>query len=519
MLTRGQRDHVGWPAAVGVFAAVTAFVLWFYGNRPFFVFDEGILLESAQRMMQGQKLYVDFFGYMSPGSYWLQEAALRMFGVSLRSARLVMCLDFALQCSLVLWLTSRIASSAAAWAALVFFFAFQITQPSLLIPYHWWDSVTLSLASIAICLQGFWTRRRAWWIAGGALASAAVFSTPSIGLIAAVTASWLLLRRELRRFFWWYALSGVLVAALALGYMYATGILGGFFKQMAWLRTNYSEVNRAPYGAIIGGYPAVLRGVSGSALIFRLGFLFCLALPALLPIIAVAGYPAAAAARRGRGSPLPKDVPAGYLLLCLAAYIASAYPRLNVTHLAFVAPLGYVLVAALVYWNLRPGFRLAVLTLMLPWAAVLFAQAVAQHAVDQRIESPVGAMYAGKPEAGELRRLFLLVRPRDSLFIHPYLPLLYFVTQAQNPTRYSYLQPGMMTQTEERQALNDLERKPPKWILYLRMSRKRYLEIFPNAASHRFPTLEGWIERNYTLVEPPVVMEDYALWSKKPAHE
>ncbi len=519
MLTRaGQRDRVGWLAPVSVFAAVTAFLIWFHGNRLLSTLDEGILLESAQRMMQGKKLYVDFFGYMAPGSYWLEELVLRLFGVSLRSARLVMDLDFALQCSLVLWLTARIASRAAAWAALVFFFAFQFTQPSLLIPYHWWDSVALSLASVTLCLQGFWTGRRAWWIAGGALASAAVFCTPSIGLIAAVTAGWLLWRRELRHFFWWYALSGVLVAALAFGYMYATGILGGFFKQMAWLRTNYGGANWTPYGTITAGYASELRGVSRAEFAVRLCLLFCLALPAVLPIVAVAGHAAAAIVRRVRGLPSPKDVPIGYLLLCLAVYVAATYPRPNIGHLAFVAPLGYVLVAALVCWSLPPQARMAVFVLMLPWAGALFAQTVVSHAADQQIESPAGALYVSRSEAEGLRRLFLLVRAGDTLYVHPYLPLLYFLTQAQNPTRFSYLAPGMMTYADEIQTLRNLEDRPPKWILYLRVSRGRFLDLFPNATklNHRFPTLENWIERNYSPIEPPVVAHGYTLWSRRP---
>ncbi|MGA2435846.1 MAG: hypothetical protein ABSG25_11230 [Bryobacteraceae bacterium] len=515
MMPGGQRRvAVGWAPLCCVFAAVSLFLLWFYGNRPFFVLDEGILFDAAQRMLLGKRLYADFFGYMSPGSYWLQELALRLFGMSLRSGHAMMAFDFALQCALVLWLTSRIASRAAAWGAAIFFFALQASQPCLLIPYHWWDSVTLSFASAACCLQGFWSARRRWWIAGGALAAAAAFCTPSIGLIAGVTAVWILYRRDIRRFFGWYSVSGIIVALIALGYMQTTGILSGFVEQMQWLHANYSAVNHAPYGEINGGYRAILRGISGTVLVFRAGLIVCLAMPAILPILGGVGATIALLNRRLR-SCLPADVPVEYLALCLAAFVASTYPRPNITHLAFVAPFGYVLVAALISWYLPAYAGRAAMAVIFPWCVAGFAQIVVPHKSDVRVESPVGTLWVEKSQAAGLDRLFSYVHHGERLYVHPYMPLFYFLTQAENASRYPYLQPSMMTHVDEHQALAGLEERPPKWILFLRLSPERYLELYPKATAFRFQAVEEWIERNYALVDPPVVVEDYALWRRK----
>jgi 4-amino-4-deoxy-L-arabinose transferase-like glycosyltransferase len=91
------------PTAALLFGAVAALLLWVHGNRLVFSNDEGIILDAASRMLHGQVLYRDFFGYMSPGSYWLQEAAFRLFGVSQLSGRLIVILDFSLECALVFW--------------------------------------------------------------------------------------------------------------------------------------------------------------------------------------------------------------------------------------------------------------------------------------------------------------------------------------------------------------------------------------------------------------------------------
>ena len=102
--------------AVAIFAGVAALLLALHGQRMVLTNDEGIVLESAQRMATGGRIYVDFFGYMSPGSYWLQALVFRLLGVALWTGRLIVILDFALQCALVYWLAARLASWRAAAA-------------------------------------------------------------------------------------------------------------------------------------------------------------------------------------------------------------------------------------------------------------------------------------------------------------------------------------------------------------------------------------------------------------------
>ena len=36
-----------------------------------------------------------------------------------------------------------------------------------------------------------------------------------------------------------------------------------------------------------------------------------------------------------------------------------------------------------------------------------------------------------------MHELLSVVRPGSGLFVYPYMPLLYFLTQAENPTRFS----------------------------------------------------------------------------------
>ena len=116
------------------------------------------------------------------------------------------------------------------------------------------------------------------------------------------------------------------------------------------------------------------------------------------------------------------------------------------------------------------------------------------------VTSPLGTLRASANESYALHDLFARVRPGTGLYVLPYMPVLYFLTQAKNPTRYSYLAPGMMTQREELQTLQSLEQRPPEWVLYLPLDREEYLRVFPNAKDldHHFSGIEQWIARNYT---------------------
>src|SRR5579863_9773236 len=44
--------------------------------------DEGIILQGAQRILDGQVLYRDFFSFFTPGSYYLLAVVFRVFGDS-----------------------------------------------------------------------------------------------------------------------------------------------------------------------------------------------------------------------------------------------------------------------------------------------------------------------------------------------------------------------------------------------------------------------------------------------------
>jgi hypothetical protein len=217
---------------------------------------------------------------------------------------------------------------------------------------------------------------------------------------------------------------------------------------------------------------------------------FCLALPAILPIVALAG--GAVLWFRHREAALP------YLLLCTGALVASTYPRSDVAHLAYVAALPYAVTGIFIYRLLPERGRTWLAVSVALWAA-MFAWQTQFPSHLRLLHTPVGEVRASAEDAPVVEELLSQVRPHQSLFVYPYKPLLYFLTQAENPSRYPYLQPGLMTDEDARLALTELQARPPEWVLYMDLDRTEFERVFPAGKDldPHYPQLEGWIQANY----------------------
>jgi len=502
-----------------IFVAVAAVLLAVHGQRLVLTNDEGIVLDTAQRIAAGQRPYVDFATYMSPGSYWLQAIVFRWLGLALWTGRLIVILDFSLQCALVYWLVARFASRRAAVAALLAFAGFQIADPSLLTAQHRWDSATLALAGLCVAVSA--NRRATRWFGSGALFAAAAWCTPSLLLVGAAVGGWLLLGSERRRSLLPFAGGVAVITLAALAILGATGSLPGFFHQMFWLRQNYSALNNMPYGSIIGGYRALLDGTNGFAeTAVRVLLVACVALPAILPIAALLLW-GGLLSWRGKVSPEQRPVIV-LLLLAAGVFVITTFPRADVMHLAFVAALPYTLAAAALA-RLLPSRGGAALAMGSTLLASLFAWNYIQGwRQTVPVATPVGTLRAAPNQASELSGLLATVHPGETLFVYPYMPVQYFLTQATNPTPFCALGPGMTTPEQESEGLAALQAAPPEWLLYMQLSREEFLRVFPNGTNlnFRLDRVETWMQQNYRLVDgPPVSLGGYRLWRRAPAPE
>lgn len=499
--------------AWAIFGATLLLLLALDGNRlALGTNDEGIYLDAAERMLHGQHLYADFFGYISPGVFWVQELFFRIFGVNVLAGRLPVLLYFASECALLWWMIARLGSRGAAWFALLVFFARQVSDLSFLTAQHRWDSGAISLTSIALALHGYSSGTKWTWTAAGALGALAAFFTPSMATVVAATLIWLLALRNLRPHILPYVVGGGATGAALILAMAASGILSAFIEQMRWLSRNYSSVNVMAYGATIGGYRNLLAGPNDATLILRALTVLMIALPAILPVAAVAGWIVTLFLRPQTVPKVAQRHAILYLVLCIVGLVVSTYPRPDVMHLAWVAPVPFALAAALISLA-APKWAQGATVVAGIFGSALLLLFMLSTLGGVKLSTPVGELRASKDSAASLQQLFGAVKPGDSAFVYPYKPLLYFLTQAKNPTRYSYLAPGMMNDRDEQSVLSDLRRSPPKWVLFLRLTPEEFLRVFPggDVSKLHFQRIEAWIDANYAPAVPDVSVTSYRL--------
>lgn len=186
--------------------------------------------------------------------------------------------------------------------------------------------------------------------------------------------------------------------------------------------------------------------------------------------------------------------------------VASTYPRMDVQHLVYISPSAVVPFAILLGGLPGRWFRLSsFVAFLLP--TVLFGSfAVSPSQREARLDTPVGTVRGRADEVTALAKILAGVRPGETLFVFPYAPIFYFLTRADNPTRYSFLQPGMMGFSDEDKALADLRTRPPEKVIYVDVRAEEYLRVWPSSDPHRLRMhrIEQFLRSNYAVVIPPV---------------
>jgi hypothetical protein len=468
--------------AVTVFVAAGAAVWWLWANRFFLSLDEGIYLAGAERILRGQVPYRDFFVITGPGSFWIQAAILGLLGSTLRHARLSLVFDMALLTALVYWLTARLGGRNVALVVAAAFFAFETRPLFRLYVNHRWDSSAFALLAVALVFAGTESPRLLSILAGGITAATAAWITPSLLAVLVLLGVWLLMVKELRRHCIPYLLGIISISLFATAVLFFQGALGPMFGDLLWTSRHYPAANAVPYGygAIApGGLRSILAGAQISASVARAtGFLSVL-LPVVLPLAVYGGW----MVRRLRRRPIDQcEKLATLLMLASFGLVISTYPRWSADQLLFIAPIFYVLAGYLLSRVLTGRIlRVATAGLVLGLAIASLSYSVLRVLSEPVIETRVGRLHAENSGQSIIKLASSRVRPGDSLFVYPYLPIVYFLTGGRNPTPYSFLQPGMMQAPEYETTLLALRAHPPQWIFYFGFSLANYHGIWPAA--------------------------------------
>jgi 4-amino-4-deoxy-L-arabinose transferase-like glycosyltransferase len=512
-LYRRQEVLVG----VAVAAICLVYVWWIAGAAFNFGVDEGIYFEGGRRIAAGQTVYRDFFVLTGPLTFWIEGGLASWFGTNIPILRLPLLLDVTFLAWAVYWLASRFENRWFAAGLSLVFLVFE-SRLNLLVVKHRWDSAALATAAVLVALAAQRRGSRLLWMLSGALVAAAAWATPSIVWVAVPLVVWsgrgagtpacgaetLLgagcsfdvpsMPRAPTAPRWSFAslLGGAAaVSAAGAAYLASRHALGPMIAAMRWTAANYTQANELPYGAV--------NLAAGAPGLFRKALYAFEALPAIVPAMALLGWAWRLWRRRDRAEILV----VAPLLGVVIGLVLSAWPRWSSAQLLFVSAIPFALCGILLHRTIPPHWRSSLYSAILLIAAVSGVQKAV--AVSGRTEFSTRAGWLrGTPEDAEYLEPFeRRIQPGDSLFVFPYLPILYPLLDGRNPTRFLYLQPGMMTAEDERQAIAEVDAGRPRWVVMADLSAATVLNAWPGSDPARIPmeAMHGYLRSHYRTVD------------------
>jgi 4-amino-4-deoxy-L-arabinose transferase-like glycosyltransferase len=451
--------------------------------------DEGIVLQGAQRILNGEVLYRDFFTFLTPGSFYWMALLFKVFGSSILVAHGALIVYGGVFSVLTYLLARRVC---ARWCALFVVYLFALTcLPYQFRTLHNWDSTLWACLALYFAVRLLETPYWGFALAVGAFASLTCLSEQSkgagllLGLAAGFGAVIWSDRREGRialRHVWAFLAGFAPPLLLTLAYFAAHHSLPQMLADCLWPLQHYSSVNTLPYGS-----PVLIDAEVEKARMLpwglQLGMLVILSPYFILPVLPIvaAGFLAVWLFRLWRWKEKNARclvMVCSTLVALLLSVVSSGRPDLS--HLIiFNGPPCFLVLACSLERSLFPSkflngvrtlgsfylfFSFTALGLTLLWGP-LNANVV--------LKTRRGVLKAQHGDA-VLEELQARVRPGEKIFVYPYQPLYYYLTSTFSPTHYEYLQLGMHTPEQFAEAIREVaaDRTPvvafqPSFTAYL----------------------------------------------------
>jgi hypothetical protein len=459
-----------WVPLVGLITAVLCmpFIRTVFGTGG----DEGILLNGAERMLRGSRLYADFFEILPPGGFVLTEAWLSIAGISAGSARSLAILTI-VGIACFTYLACRQASNNAPLSALLTTGWVVVSQGVWTQLSHHWLTTLFSMVAAWAALVNVehahrWLR---WPLIAGAAAGMAAMVTPTRGALAmlAAVSAFLNLRRH-RAELIAYVLGGALAPAGLLAYVVGHHALAAAFDDIIrFTAGRYASIQSVPFGSWAEVQDLPLK------------YLFPLA--ALLTLLVCA--------RDGRTCLRDR-----LLWQCAAFGLAGfvgCFPRPDINHIAFAAPLACPLLACCVtrltqwwrpaWWRYRYVVTLvAGVVIGLCASSALNFSWEAQKALRGKIvPTPRGGVaFFGQPGAPELLARIAATPSGDAYFFYPFISMLPFLTAREHLSKYDVFTPGYTLPSEYQDACISVMRHASWVVIDRRWTNPNFLkQMFP----------------------------------------
>lgn len=464
--------------------------LWVFRRFTSLEPDEGIILQGATRILDGQIPYRDFFSFYTPGSFYLVAALFRFFGNAFVVARSSLALAGAV-CSVITYLLCRRVCSRGV-SVLVAALATVTGAAFRFLVLHNCYSTLFACLTLYASLRFLQTLSARWAFATGSLTAITFLFEQSKGggLAIGLLLGFLLLRKRLFKNLVHLIGLGVGLAwpfLLTFGYFAGHGTAIAMAQGWLWPLHHYTAANHVAYGwqnwsdhtrdVIFRTGPLVAR--IAKIIAVSPGFV----VPAL-PLFAIGAL--VYWAKRMRRSDAD-DMHAGYYIMTSSALtgllLSVVVVRADILHFLYLAPLWYIALG----WALGTPTDNRVLDRVRPaliaYVAIAFgmlgfAVLLATTGAHYKMETPRGEITTAEPDT-VIPYLLEHTNPGDELLVYPYLPIYNYLTATRSPSRYDFFQPGMNTQEQAQEIILSLESNPSTAVLIEPAFAEKFANSWP----------------------------------------
>jgi len=454
--------------------------------------DEGVLLNGADRMLRGSRLYVDFFEFLPPGGFVVTKAWFSIAGISIGSARSLAILTIVgIVCFtyLACWQACKNAPLSAflptGWVVMS-------QGPWTQVSHHWlttlFSMVAVWAALVSVEHAQRWLR---WPLIAGAAAGMAAMVTPHRGALVMLAAATAFLNLRHKTELIVYVLGCAIAPVGLLAYVVGNHALAAAFDDVIlFTAKQYMAINSLPFG-------------SGPQT--PLTYLFPLA--ALLTLLVCI---------RDWRACLRDRLLWSCLAFALAGFLG-CFPRPGIGHIAFAAPLACPLLAYCmtrltqwwrpVWWRYRyPVVVVAGVVIGLCVPSAFFFAWISQEALRAKIiPTPRGGVAIfGRPEAPELLARIAATPSGDAYFFYPLASLLPFLTAREQLSQYDLFLPGYTSPSQYKDACISVMRHAT-WVVIDRHWTdpnvlKRWYPAMRNTEPHETKRFEDALDSGFELV-------------------
>lgn len=498
----GLREPAGRPSwwLVGSIALGLLLILWpWLLKLP--VPDESTFFYEGWQVAQGKVAYRDFFEFIGPGTLYWVALLIKLFGFSVLAIRLSMLVTLGL-CFRLTWLLAEPFLNRR-WRWLLMLFLMTVFIGSIQVQHHYYSAFTGLLAVWLLTESSRHHKNHYLWAAGVAVGLTGLI-TQSLGiLLAGALALALVLQgwlgegqspvRAISRMLLHFVLPMLAPVGLTALYFASQGALKDLaYDTFGWLMSgSYAKTTSHWYvlDFFTHSYSYLDAFRRRPDFFFRhpdlLLSMLVSFLQSFLPVLGMLWGGEILFARWRKGSAGwqdPRQSAFLFLLAGAAAFFVANFSYPNTMLVAFHGWLHYILAFAALAELSRRHARLTSVTsgvlLTLAAGAVLntgleslrayHTPGIISFGTRERTLSPVGNTRDGVLAVNALLGyLHDRMRPKDhDIFVYNGAPEMYMLTDQTNPTRYGILMALYNTPAQIEEAVSDLRRRQPRFIMY-----------------------------------------------------